>query len=437
MLNYFTSKKSKKHHSNSHHHSEGHHSEGHHHSDGHHHSSHSDEHHHSDNHHSHHHGEGRHHGDHHHTDDGHEDGKGKGKARDASSDPIKSPVLSPVDEQFLERIISDDASEVPLPETPQGNEVGFLAERPVHEVVKGGHVEYVPDEPNTEGQPVKKPVKEMDRGSPKSKKRWSFMQNPFGSKKDKSGDSDALTKKGGAVTPNEAASEHHDLAAVLENLNLAAENNRVFSLSKESQVLVQKFTLVLKDIVNGVPTAYDDLVNLLEGSQGQLHKKYSDLPPWLQKFVRTLPKKFNTTLAPELLATAAGGQAMSGKQTDDMKTAAKQAGLRMPSLQDMVTKPGAVVGILKSIMNFLKLRWPAFMGTSALTSIGLFVLLLVFWYCHKRGREVRLAKERLAAGEVDDSHRFEELDDDDTDDNDTPSRPHQKALGPSNISNAV
>lgn len=43
------------------------------------------------------------------------------------------------------------------------------------------------------------------------------------------------------------------------------------------------------------------------------------------------------------------------------------------------------------------------------------VLLLVFWYCHKRGKEVRLAKERAAAGEIDDSHRFEELDDDDSD----------------------
>ena len=28
------------------------------------------------------------------------------------------------------------------------------------------------------------------------------------------------------------------------------------------------------------------------------------------------------------------------------------------------------------------------------------VLLLIFWYCHKRGREVRLEKERLAAEET-------------------------------------
>jgi len=29
------------------------------------------------------------------------------------------------------------------------------------------------------------------------------------------------------------------------------------------------------------------------------------------------------------------------------------------------------------------------------------VLLFVFWYCHKRGRETRLERERLAAGNED------------------------------------
>lgn len=42
------------------------------------------------------------------------------------------------------------------------------------------------------------------------------------------------------------------------------------------------------------------------------------------------------------------------------------------SLKDLVTKPGAVVSLLKAIMNALKLRWPAFMGTNVLLSLGLF-----------------------------------------------------------------
>jgi len=39
------------------------------------------------------------------------------------------------------------------------------------------------------------------------------------------------------------------------------------------------------------------------------------------------------------------------------------------------------------------------------------VLLFVLWYCHKRGREVRLEKED-AANAVDGSDRIEELPDD-------------------------
>jgi hypothetical protein len=82
--------------------------------------------------------------------------------------------------------------------------------------------------------------------------------------------------------------------------------------------------------------------------------------------------------------------------------------------------------LLKTIMNALKLRWPAFMGTNVLLSLGLFgklslypffplfctnrilVLLFVFWYCHKRGRETRLERE----AKVDSEGRVIELDDD-------------------------
>lgn len=168
------------------------------------------------------------------------------------------------------------------------------------------------------------------------------------------------------------AKEEEDLTVVLDRLNLSAENNRVFSLSKESRDLVQKFNLILKDLVNGVPTAYDDLVQLLESSQSHLQKSYSGLPSYLQKLIRTLPSKMTTSLAPELLATAAESQGLNKKQASDMGAAAKKSGVRMPSLKDMVTKPGAVASLLRAIMNFLKMRWPAFMGTSVLWSLGLF-----------------------------------------------------------------
>lgn len=81
--------------------------------------------------------------------------------------------------------------------------------------------------------------------------------------------------------------------------------------------------------------------------------------------------------------------------------AAAKSFLTPSSLKELVTKPGAVVGMLKAIVNALKLRWPAFMGTNVLLSLALFVLLFVFWYCYKRGKEVRLARDGrvLAEGE--------------------------------------
>jgi len=162
---------------------------------------------------------------------------------------------------------------------------------------------------------------------------------------------------------------------VLDDLNLAAVNNRAFSISKESQQLVQKFTLVLKDLVNGVPTAYDDLVHLLDDSQTTLSKSYEQLPGFLQKMIKSLPTKLTSTLAPEMLAVAAESQGL-GKpgpyKGGGLGAAAKKAGIKVPDLKDLVTKPGAVVGLLRAIMNVLKLRWPAFIGTNVLWSLALF-----------------------------------------------------------------
>jgi len=144
-----------------------------------------------------------------------------------------------------------------------------------------------------------------------------------------------------------------------------------------------KFTVVLKDLVNGVPTAYDDLVDLLNDSDGTLAKSYDSLPSFLQKLVTQLPSKLTTTLAPELLAVATEAQAFSGAggvAGAEFGAAAAAGGiggaaksfLKISTLKDLVTKPGAVVSMLKYIMNALKLRWPAFMGTNVLLSLGLF-----------------------------------------------------------------
>lgn len=180
------------------------------------------------------------------------------------------------------------------------------------------------------------------------------------------------------VTERELEREETEISRVLNDLNLSAQNNKVFSLSEDSAEMVRKFTLVFKDLVNGVPTAYNDLVTLLEDRDGVLARNYEKLPGPLKKLVTTLPEKLTGSLAPELLAVAAESQGMnseqakkSGLKDGGLKDAAKSF-LTPKSLQDLVTKPGAVVGLLKSIVGALKTRWPAFMGTNVLWSVALF-----------------------------------------------------------------
>lgn len=80
------------------------------------------------------------------------------------------------------------------------------------------------------------------------------------------------------------------------------------------------------------------------------------------------------SIGPEMLAAAAEKQGFGNKYTNMAASAASKRGLKVkvPSLKDLVTKPGAVAGMLKAIMNFLKLRFPAFLGMNVLYSLALF-----------------------------------------------------------------
>ena len=80
------------------------------------------------------------------------------------------------------------------------------------------------------------------------------------------------------------------------------------------------------------------------------------------------------SLGPEVLAAAAEKHGVNSKYANLAARGADKAGvkIKVPSLKDLVTKPGAVAGILKTIMNFLKLRFPAFLGMNVLYSLALF-----------------------------------------------------------------
>lgn len=83
------------------------------------------------------------------------------------------------------------------------------------------------------------------------------------------------------------------------------------------------------------------------------------------------------SIGPEMLAAAAEKHGLNSKYANMAASGASKAGLkvRVPSLKDLVTKPGAVAGMLKAIMNFLKLRFPAFLGMNVLYSLALFGML--------------------------------------------------------------
>ncbi|KAK6958004.1 hypothetical protein Daesc_000797 [Daldinia eschscholtzii] len=384
-----------------------------------------------------------------------ENDKGKGKEENPKSDAAKAstdvahhsestsspeitlqradgmPILDPEDEKFLERLTSPSDSavsngggggddEIPPPLPPR-------VKTPVIELEDSDASSLASKEENNKQQqevPTKDGEgkgkgkdKEKHKGKDKDKhdgdhkpKRFSFVTNLSRNMSLKRKPTQHLSVPATSSSPTpseqELRKEETEIARVLEDLNLAAStdannNNKTFSLSRESAETLRKFTQVLKDLVNGVPTAYNDLVALIEDRDGVLARSYDKLPSSLKKLVAQLPEKLTSSLAPELLAAAAEAQGLKGTSAEGggeggdklSKGDAVKKLLGANNLLELVTKPGAVVGLLKGIVNALKARWPAFVGTNALWSVAVFLLLSALWYCYKRGRETRLEKE--------------------------------------------
>ncbi|KAI9668757.1 MAG: hypothetical protein M1831_000826 [Alyxoria varia] len=212
-------------------------------------------------------------------------------------------------------------------------------------------------------------------------------------------------KDSGLSEEEEAERERRDLNSILKNLNLSAMNNRVFSLSADSQKLLEQFTQVLRDIINGAPTAYDDLDHLISSRHHQIERLYTQLPPFLQSLIQSLPPKIYGVLTSEVTAAAAAGLA-EGSAPKDPSTNQKKSGGKskmqryaFPSLRSLVSAQGAVPATLRSIIRFLEMRFPFLVGgANVLMSLAVFLLLFVFWYCHKRGRETRKEREGLEEG---------------------------------------
>jgi len=223
--------------------------------------------------------------------------------------------------------------------------------------------------------------KVVEEGRPDGKYDWKLpaFLSKFDGKKAEAKPEDATVGPDGT----ELSPEDRELHDALERLNLASKGGEAFSLSSETKSLLDKFTHILKDTVNGVPTAYDDLVKFLDSSSPQIEKKYDSAPGFLQKLITTLP----WMLLPEELI-----------RTEGVGTATQKKSLKVPTLRQLIEKPTMITAALKTVMNALKTRFPsAAMSANTLMSMSLFVILFIFWYCHKRGREIRLEKEAAEA----------------------------------------
>ncbi|PHH86238.1 hypothetical protein CDD83_10531 [Cordyceps sp. RAO-2017] len=323
--------------------------------------------------------------------------------RPEASAQIASPVLGPADESFLRDLLASDGDDGgPAPPLPPRSYLDDFDWPPDHEAAAGSGTKQEAHEEQG-GRKAGGHEAEAASKAAADKKPGRFALLFTRNKKNEQG----LEPHG--VSPAEGERETNDLSRVLDQLNLSAKNNKVV-VSTGSSDLLQKFTQVFKDLVNGVPTAYDDLARLVEDRDGTLSRGFDKLPASLKKLVTQLPDKITGSLAPEILAAAAGKQGIKADAQGGLKGVAKSV-LMPHNLAELVTKPGAIVGMLRAIVEVLKTRWPAFIGMNVLWSVALTLLLFVLWYCHKRGREVRLEREKLASA-IDGSDRIEELPDD-------------------------
>ena len=322
----------------------------------------------------------------------------RAKTHIAASSKSDVPVLSDEDEKFLNRITSEDQSAAPVSFIDHGGDAQIA-------IMNGAQNIALPPETPGEletaneadapfpGKVVTSDVEDVDASAKSSRYTWSWLRRDSRDAKAKekatgqqeTADSlhdiaqglkspDAQPNEDGIVTEEEAKREEEDMTIILERMNLAAVNNRVFSISDETQELLQKFNQVFKDLVNGVPTAYKDLESLLTNGDRQLQKTFDSLPPFLQKHIARLPDTMTKGFGPGLMAAAAERAGVSGK---NMNQAGKAAGaaskfFSTPNLKDLVGKPGAVAGMLRSILAFLRTRFPAFIGMNVLWSLALF-----------------------------------------------------------------
>lgn len=189
----------------------------------------------------------------------------KAKLHSDLAEKSEAPVLSDEDEAFLHRIASE-GTPPPLPERPQklsvaGESSGNDAQIALMNSAQNIPLPDVPDTPDG----ILASAEDQEDGKGKEKEtlkhsmspfKWSFLRRDSrdGKRKDMNvvatdlmsaaeglKHPDAHVNDDGHVSNHEAKKEEEEMTTVLDQLNLAAVNNRAFSISKESQELLHKY----------------------------------------------------------------------------------------------------------------------------------------------------------------------------------------------------
>lgn len=187
----------------------------------------------------------------------------KAKKHPDDAEKSEAPVLNDEDEAFLHRLASE-GTPPPLPERPQDLPVAGESSNNDAQIaiMNGAQNIPLPDVPDTPDGVVPAVEAESSRtGENKTVKhgkkpfKWSFLRRDSRDNKRRDREvvatdlssvaeglksADAKPNEDGNVSDHEAKKEEEEMSAVLERLNLAAINNRVFSISDESRELLRK-----------------------------------------------------------------------------------------------------------------------------------------------------------------------------------------------------
>ncbi|RAL68299.1 hypothetical protein DID88_007029 [Monilinia fructigena] len=328
-----------------------------------------------------------------------------------------NPILNEEDEYFLHRFISAEGTPPPLPQrrptlslrpsergiegVGMGDEAGEWRDNELQMILReDGDGDTVPKKKEGrapgKGKGKVDEERKIDGNVEKAAKKWkrlSFLHRSNKNTKDKN--------SGLEPDPNssdtEAQREQDDLSRVLDDLSLTASNNRAFLPLPRLHCPRPKIHPHPQDLINGVPTAYDDLVHLLEDSQGTLSNPTirSPLPPKTRHPASRQGDHDSRARNPGRGDRSPGSQRSErGERGADRRHGC--GGQSVPYTfvaQGVGDEAGRCGGDAEGDCECVEVEVAGVYGDECSVEFGAFLCCcLFFWYCYKRGKEVRFGE---------------------------------------------